>query len=122
MQGVLANAVALATMPTIRMVRAPTCRSSPMCLPSVLETETSVGVDGVWPSDTCGMPGPCGGAPEAVVVRAEVPSRIVEAAVASGAAATTPGAAATRATSTCANGVEPRNGPAAPALTTEAAA
>ena len=66
------------------------------------------------------MPGPCSGAPKAVAFRVAVPSLIVDAAVARGAAATTPGAAATRARSTSANGVEPRNGPAAPALTTKA--
>ena len=66
------------------------------------------------------MPGPCSGAPKAVTFRVDVPSLIVIAAVASGAAAATPGAAATRARSTSANGVAPRNGPAAPALTTNA--
>ena len=68
-----------------------------MCRPSVLETATSSGVVGGCPSDTCGMPGPCGGAPKAVEFRAELPSLIGCAAVASGAAAFTPGEAATRA-------------------------
>ena len=118
MLGVFANAVELGTMPTIRNVRAPTGRSSPIWRSSVLDTATSAGVDGARPSETPGMPGPCSGAPNAVVFRVDVPSLIVDAAVASGAAATIPGSAATRARSTCANGVDPKNGPAAPDLTT----
>ncbi len=85
---------------------------------SVLDTATSAGVDGARPSETPDMPGPCSGAPNAVAFRVDVPSLIVDAAVASGAAATIPGSAATRARSTCANGVDPKNGPAAPDLTT----
>lgn len=71
-------------------------------------------------AQTRGMPGPCSGAPNAVTFRADVPCRIVDGAVASGAAAKTPGARATWGRSIWANGVEPRNGPAAPALTTNA--
>src|ERR1700740_325894 len=107
-------------MPTIRNVRAPTCTLSPTCRPSVLDTATSSGVDGARPSEARGIPGPCAGAPNAVAFRLDTPSLIVVAAVASGAAATTPGALATRGRSTRANGVDPRNGPAAPALTTNA--
>lgn len=120
MLGIFASAVDSGTMPTIRKVRAPTCRSSPRFRPSVLDTATSSGVDGARPSETRGMPGPCSGAPNAVTFRADVPCRIVDGAVASGAAAKTPGARATWGRSIWANGVEPRNGPAAPALTTNA--
>src|ERR1700733_14730840 len=119
MLGVFANAVELGTMPTIRKVYAPTCSSSPTFRPSVLDTAISSGVDGARPDETPGMPGPCSGAPNAVLLRVDVPSLIAIAEVANGAAATTPGSAATRGTSTSANGVEPMNGPAAPALTTK---
>ena len=82
-------------MPTIRSVRAPTPKSSPTARPSVLDTATSSGVDGGRPCDTCGMPGPRSGAPNAVTLRLEVPSTTVVAAQASGAAAVTPGVVAT---------------------------
>ena len=64
------------------------------------------------------MPGPRSGAPKAVTFRVDVPSFMIVPTQASGAAATTPGAAAIRARSTSGNGVEPRKGPAAPSFTT----
>ena len=118
MFGILASAVELGTMPTIRNTWAPTCRVSPMCRPTVLDAATSSGFDGALPAETYGMPGPCSGAPKAVTFRVDVPSFMIVPTQASGAAATTPGAAAIRARSTSGNGVEPRKGPAAPSLTT----
>jgi hypothetical protein len=120
MLGIFASAVEFGTMPTIRNTWAPTCRVSPMCRPSTLDAATSSGNDGTWPSETRGMPGPCSGAPKAVTFRVDAPCFMIVPTQASGAAATTPGSAAMRARSTSGKGVEPRNGPAAPALTTNA--
>ncbi len=77
MFGIFASAVELGTMPTIRNRGAPTCRVSPMCRPSVLDAATSSGFDGALPSETCGMPGPCSGAPKAVTFRVDVPSFMI---------------------------------------------
>ncbi len=116
--GILASAVEFGTMPTTRNLRAPTSTVSPRCRPIVLDAATSSGFDGDRPSETRGMPGPCSGAPKTVTFRVDVPSFMIVPTLPNGAAAMTPGSAATRARSTSGNGIEPRKGPAAPDLTT----
>jgi hypothetical protein len=86
----------------------------------VLDTATSSGTDGARPCVTADIPGRRSGAPNAVAFRVAVPFLTVDGADASGAAATMPGAPANSATSLAANGVDPMNGPGAPALTTNA--
>ncbi len=120
MLGIFASAVEFGTMPTIFRVWAPTWMVSPRWRPRTLEAATSSGRDGARPSETCGMPGPCSGAPKAVTFRVDEPSLMIVPTQPSGAAAETPASPLTRARSTSGNGVDPRKGPAEPSFTTKA--
>ena len=114
--GVFASAVELFTMPTISSLRDPTSSCSPIWRPIVLDTASSSGLDGALPSDIAGIPGPPAGAPNMAPGCVESPFLNVAPLYASGAAATTPGVAATTCSSAAGNGAEPRNGPVAPDL------
>src|SRR6476619_1624758 len=104
-------------MPTTLTDSEPISRSSPTSAPSVLDTAASSGPSGARPDETCGLPGPCVGAPKTLTFRVESPSGPVAGVYTSGAAAVTPGIRAATATSLSGNGGEPMNGPAGPDLT-----